>query len=108
MALMVYAGLPSAHLKGINDLVFILAKTFHHFLPTKWRDVLLLQLKPLWGEIVAMFVDDVCRNPLTTSLRWVGPPIFGPGLLDFKQTSMICSNIEIPDFRLNIQQTRTN
>ena len=77
--------LSSWYMLACQDLVFILAKAFHHFLPTKWRDVLRLQLKPLWGEVVPMFVDDVCRNPLTTSLRWVGPPIFGPGVLDLKQ-----------------------
>ena len=32
--------------------------------------------------------------------------IFGPGLLDFKQTSMICSNIEIPHFRLKLNIAR--
>ena len=77
--------LSSWYMLACQDLVFIIAKSFHHFLPTKWRDVLLLQLKPLWGEVVPMFVDDVYRNPLTTSLRWVGPPIFGPGVLDLKQ-----------------------
>ena len=65
------------------------------FCCSKWRD----------GQIVfetgvAWNCGVFAENPFKS--KWgrfeVGGAIFGPGLLDFKQTSMICSNIEIPQF----------
>ena len=95
MDILVCFWLPSA---SFDDLV--LEKHFIIFYSSKWGNV--LWLKPLWIEIVCC----VCRKPFNGKwgqLEVGGPAIFAPGLLDFKQTSMICSNIEIPHFSLNVQ-----
>ena len=67
-----------------------------------------LQLKLLWLEIGSC-LQKLFSLPAVVEGKWgqfeVGA-IFGSGLLDFKQTSMICSNIEIPHFRLKLNIAR--
>ena len=65
------------------------------FCCSKWRDGQIV-----FETAVAWNCGVFAENPFKS--KWgrfeVGGAIFGPGLLDFKQTSMICSNIEIPQF----------